>query len=74
MTWTAVNLYELAYDGTYGCHVLYREDKARRIRYAVRKAIESGNNAGQTAPPAIFTLLMLFTNTRSAGRGSPTRD
>lgn len=39
--------HELAYDGTYGCHVLYREDKARTIRYAVKEwRAESGSEAG----------------------------
>ncbi len=48
--------HELAYDGTYGCHVLYREDKARRIRYAVKEwRVESGNNAGHLRRRNIYT-------------------
>lgn len=48
--------HELAFDGTYGCHVLYREDKARRIRYAVKEwRVESGSSAGHMRRRNIYT-------------------
>ena len=48
--------HELAYDGTYGCHVVYREDKAREIKYAVKEwRVESGANAGHLRRRNIYT-------------------
>lgn len=48
--------HELAYDGTYGCHVLYREDKAREIKYAVKEwRTESGINSGHLRRRNIYT-------------------
>lgn len=48
--------HELAYDGTYGCHVLYREDKAREIRYAIKEwRVESGSNSGHLRRRNIYT-------------------
>ena len=54
---------ENAYDGTYGVHVIYREDKAREIRYALKLwRVESGDNPERRmnayTPDAIFKYQM----------------
>lgn len=48
--------HELAYDGTYGCHVIYREDKARKIKWAVKEwRVESGPSGGHLRRRNIYT-------------------
>lgn len=56
--------HELAFDGTYGVHIIYREDKAREIKYALKLwRVESGDNShvrrmNAYTPDAIYKLHM----------------